>query len=136
MTANYGRPAFHGSFWKGEPRQVAKEEKKSRIAALDRAGKTAVRARDKGICRVCGRKATEVHEALDFKSLGGVACLENSIQVCAEPKGKCHALLQQHGIRVIGEHCSKPLIFEMSKAVAYLVFRNRVPPAHVRVIAK
>ncbi len=134
LNFTYVRPAF-SPCPKGEVRKVEKEEKRATKASMDRAGKVAVRARDKGICRVCGRKATEVHEVLP-KSLGGVACLENSVMLCAEPKGRCHQLCQQGGIKAFGNHCSGPLVFEMSKAVAYLVFRNRALPAHVRIVEK
>lgn len=129
-------PRRIGSFFKGDPRKVEQVERKLSKAAADKAGKAAVKARDKGVCRICGRKATEVHEALKFKSLGGVASLENSIQVCAEPKGRCHQLCQQHGVRVIGTHCSEPLIFEMREAVKLLIFRHRPVPNHVRIVEK
>lgn len=119
---------------KGDPRLVEQKRKETQAETADRKGKQAVRERDGGVCRVCGRKATEVHEALTFKSKGGVASLQNSIHVCAKPLGLCHQFLQQHGIRVIGKHCSKKLIFEMSAAVSKLVFGRREIPAHVRIV--
>lgn len=126
-------PRWKGSAFKGDPRLVEQKQKETKAETADRKGKQAVRDRDGGVCRVCGRKATEVHEALTFKSRGGVASLANSIHVCAKPAGLCHQFLQQHGIRVIGKHCSKPLKFEMSEAVAKLVFGRRDVPANVRI---
>lgn len=111
-----------------------KQDRKAAEDAADAKAKEQVRKRDKGICRVCGRPATEVHEALKFKSQGGVASLQNSIHVCAQPAGHCHQLLQKHQIHVIGDHCSKPLIFEMRKRVADRIFGRRPVPRHVRVI--
>jgi hypothetical protein len=129
---NYARGPLASQF-KGDPRKVDQEEKRAKEETADKKGKQQVRDRDKGICRVCGRKATEVHEALTFKSRGGVASLQNSIHVCAEPSGKCHQLLQQRGIRVIGKHCSRKLVFEMSRKVAKLVFGRQPIPKHVRI---
>lgn len=130
----YARTPYQEPNFKGDPRLVAEQRKATKAETADKKGKQAVRDRDGGVCRVCGRKATEVHEALTFKSRGGVASLANSIHVCAKPSGLCHQFLQQHGIRAIGKHCSKKLIFEMSAAVAKLVFgRSEIPP-HVKVV--
>lgn len=130
---NYARTPYQAPNFKGDPRLVAEKAKETKAETADRKGKQAVRDRDGGICRVCGRKATEVHEALSFKSKGGIASLQNSIHVCAKPLGLCHQFLQQHGIRAIGKHCSRKLIFEMSPDVAKLVFGRQDIPAHVRV---
>lgn len=130
---NYGRGRFVESYFKGDPRKVEQEAKRAKEETADKKGKQAVRDRDKGVCRVCGGKATEVHEALTFKSKGGIASLQNSVHVCAEPTGKCHQLLQQHGIRAVGKHCSRKLVFEMSRAVAKVVFGRQPIPAHVRI---
>lgn len=136
IRPNYERRPVGESFFKGDPRLVEQETQARKDEAADKKGKQAVRDRDKGICRVCGRKATEVHEALTFKSKGGIATLQNSIHVCAKPLGLCHQFLQQHGIHVIGKHCSRKLKFEMSAAIAKLVFGNREIPANVRLLKR
>lgn len=117
-------------FSKGEPRIVAKTVKRRTVARMDRVEKEKVRQRDKEACRVCLRATRDVHERL-FKSLGGVASLLNSICACRA----CHPFLQEHGIQVYGPHCNAKLTFEMSEAVAHLIFRGRATPKHVRVIA-
>ena len=128
---DYTRPAFQGSNWKPEAKVVAKVQKRRKIAAMDRREKEAVRKRDKEACRVCLRHTREVHERL-FKSLGGVASLDNSMCACKH----CHPLLQGHAIRVYGASCNGPLTFEMSEAVAHLVFRGKAVPAHVAVMQR
>ena len=116
------------AFPKPTPRIVKKILNRRAVAKLDRQSKEAVRQRDKESCRVCGRKSREVHERL-FKSLGGVASLDNSMVACRT----CHELLQHHGIRVYGGSCSGPLEFTMSAQAAMLVFGQKAPPAQVTV---
>jgi len=116
------------AFAKGLPQIVAKVRKRLGVARMDRIEKERVRVRDAECCRVCGRKTRHVHERL-FKSLGGVASLQNSM--CACPV--CHPYLQHHGIDVFGASCNVPLTFEMQKPVAHLVFRGRAVPSHVTV---
>lgn len=124
-----GASNFAGfAFSKGEPRRVKKVEKRRTVARMDRTEKEAVRQRDKEACRVCFRKTRDVHERL-FKSLGGVASLANSMCACRI----CHPFLQEHGIQVYGRSCHEPLTFEMSEAVARIVFRGRATPKHVTV---
>lgn len=115
---------------KPEPRIVAKLTRRRLKARMDRHEKEAVRVRDQESCRVCGKRTRDVHERL-FKSLGGLASLENSICACRT----CHPFLQEHGIKVIGSHCSKPLLFQMSPVVARMIFGAKATPAHVDVLA-
>lgn len=126
---NYARHEFAGSFWKGEPKVVAKVTKRNAVKCMDRIEKDAVRARDKESCRVCGKKTRDVHERL-FKSLGGVASLVNSMCACR----KCHPFLQEHGITVIGPDCNHRLLFQMVPAVAKMIFGARALPTHVELL--
>ena len=123
----------NGSFFKEYQPTLAehREEKRRRRRNLDTREKNLVRARDKQLCRVCGRKTRHVHERL-FKSLGGIASLHNSL--CACPK--CHPFLQGHAIRPLGQTCAKPLIFQMTRATAYLIFRHRPVPKQVELVGK
>lgn len=113
---------------KPEPRVIARKARRRKVTRMDRIEKEKVRLRDRESCRVCRRATREVHERL-FKSLGGVACLANSMCAC---RG-CHEYLQGHAIKVFGPHCNARLTFEMSKAVAHDVFRGRAVPAHVEI---
>lgn len=113
---------------KPEPRIVGRKAKRRSVKRMDKLEKEAVRVRDKESCRVCGRHSREVHERL-FKSLGGIACLANSMCVCRT----CHEYLQGHAIDVFGPDCNAPLTFEMTKAVAHDVFRGRALPKHVTI---
>lgn len=112
-----------------EPRVIARKAKRRKVTRMDRIEKEKVRVRDKESCRVCQRASREVHERL-FKSLGGVACLANSVCMCR----KCHEYAQGHAIKVFGQTCNEPLRFQMSKAVAHDVFRGRAVPPHVEVV--
>lgn len=125
---NYARQAFAPQL-KDEARVVHKVKRRRLKARMDVKEKEAVRVRDKESCRVCGKRTRDVHERL-FKSLGGLACLENSICACRT----CHPFLQEHGIKVIGSHCSKPLTFQMSAAVARMIFGAKATPAHVEIV--
>lgn len=110
-------------------RHVEKVTKTRESTRMDRTEKEKVRRRDQEACRVCFRATRDVHERL-FKSLGGVASLVNSICACRT----CHPFLQHHGIQVYGQTCNDTLRFEMSEAVAFIVFRGRAVPSHVTVI--
>lgn len=114
---------------KPQPRVIARKAKQRQVMRMDRIEKEKVRARDQEACRVCQRKTREVHERL-FKSLGGIACLANSLCACR----LCHEYLQGHAIKVYGPDCNSDLIFELSPAVAQHVFRGRAVPAWVRVV--
>jgi hypothetical protein len=114
---------------KPAPRVIAKKAKRRQVARMDRVEKEAVRKRDQEACRVCLRKTREVHERL-FKSLGGVACLANSMCACR----LCHDYLQGHAIKVFGVDCNSALTFEMSAPVAQHVFRGRAVPAWVSIL--
>lgn len=127
-SPNYARHAFT-PVEKPEPRIVAKITRRRLKTKMDRHEKEAVRVRDKESCRVCGKRTRDVHEKL-FKSLGGVACLQNSMSAC---RG-CHEFLQHHGIKVIGSHCSKPLLFQMNAAVAKMIFGSKALPKHCEVV--
>lgn len=129
MIPNYERPQLVSQL-KPEPRVVAKVLRRRLKARIDVKEKEAVRVRDKESCRVCGKRTRDVHERL-FKSLGGIASLENSICACRT----CHPFLQEHGIKVIGAHCSKPLLFQMSAAVARMIFGAKATPKHVEIVA-
>jgi hypothetical protein len=100
------------------PRVVEKAVKAKQVEAHRIAVKSAVWARDKGQCRVCGGHATEMHE-LQFRSLGGVRSTQNSIAVCAYAGRNCHRLLQTHAIHVEGDNADKRLVFTWN--------RERVP---------
>jgi hypothetical protein len=127
--ANYARPAFGGSLWKDEPKIVEKVKKRNTVKRMDRLEKEAVRARDKESCRVCGKKTRDVHEKF-FKSLGGVASLVNSMCACR----RCHPFLQEHGITPIGPDCNHRLKFQMTEAVARMIFGARATPKHVEIV--
>lgn len=113
---------------KPQARVIGRKAKQRSVKRMDRVEKEAVRARDKESCRVCFRFSREVHERL-FKSLGGIACLANSMVVCRT----CHEYLQGHAIDVFGPDCNSPLTFEMEEAVAHDVFRGKAVPPHVTV---
>lgn len=126
---NYARPPF-SPVKKHEPRIVSKITRRRKVARMDKAEKERVRQRDKESCRVCGRRTRDVHERL-FKSLGGVASLENSICACRT----CHPFLQEHGIKVLGPlDCNKPLLFQMAPAVARMIFGARALPKHCEIV--
>jgi hypothetical protein len=123
----------NGSFYKQLQPTLAehRELKKRRKKNLDTKEKERVRQRDKELCRVCSRKTRHVHERL-FKSLGGLASVDNSLCACL----KCHPLLQGHAIRPLGRTCNGPLVFQMTKQTAYLIFRNRPTPSQVEIVEK
>lgn len=114
---------------KPTPRVVTRRAKRLGKERMDRTEKEKVRTRDHECCRVCGRSTRDVHERL-FKSLGGVASLENSMCACRV----CHPYLQGHAIHPFGKDCNAKLTFEMSQAVAHHVFRSRAVPKHVTVV--
>jgi hypothetical protein len=129
MAVNYDRPEFSGPLWKSEPKVVEKISKRNAVKRMDRIEKESVRARDKESCRVCGKKTRDVHERL-FKSLGGVASLVNSMCACR----KCHPFLQEHGITPIGPDCNSKLLFQMTPAVARMIFGAKATPKHVEIV--
>lgn len=99
---------------KGQPRVLAKASKAKAEEAHRKAIKAQVFSRDGGKCRVCGGSAEEMHE-LDFRSLGGVRSLENSIAVCIFRGNNCHKLLQSHAIEVEGTNANLRLIFSWNR---------------------
>jgi nitrate/TMAO reductase-like tetraheme cytochrome c subunit len=62
--------------------------------------------RDNNQCRVCHKRAEEMHEIV-FRSLGGLVSLNNSIAVCRE----CHVKLQRHILDVNGDNANGDLEF-------------------------
>jgi 5-methylcytosine-specific restriction endonuclease McrA len=82
-------------------RLLAKARASRRALSLSKAVKRAVMERDQRRCRVCGRRATSVHE-LRFRSLGGRVSLDNSIAVCGTGTTKCHGKLQRNQLIPIG----------------------------------
>lgn len=127
-SPDYSRPALL-SQPKPEARIVAKVTKRRKKARMDVVEKEKVRVRDKESCRVCGKRTREVHERV-YKSLGGVASLVNSMCACRT----CHVFLQEHGIKPIGLDCNHPLIFQMSEAVAKMIFGSRAVPNRVELV--
>lgn len=125
---DYTRPSLQAQP-KPTPQIVAKVAKRRAVARMDKAAKEQVRTRDKEACRVCSRKTREVHERL-FKSLGGVASLENSLCLCKI----CHLYAHAHGFKVFGTSCNGKLTFQMCQAVSHDIFRGRAVPSHVEVI--
>ena len=92
------------------PKPVPKKKEKRAKKAKSREWVSWVRARvferDKNKCRVCAKRAEEMHEIV-FRSLGGLISLSNSIAVCRS----CHVELQQHRLDVVGEDANDPLQF-------------------------
>jgi hypothetical protein len=110
------------AFPKALPHVVDKHAEAIARERDDRIERQRVRERDGKWCRCCGwRRATEVHEALVFRSHGGRPSLENSVFLCAEPQGVCHQLAQKHRITVEGSHCSQRIKFRMSVRIAKVV---------------
>jgi hypothetical protein len=96
---------------KPEPQKRTKARKRrvKRVAVRD--VRTYVFARERGICRCCGRMAAESLHELTFRSLGGIVSKENSIAVCGDGTRGCHAKLQRHEITVRGKNAEKFLAF-------------------------
>lgn len=69
--------------------------------ALSKSVKRAVMERDQHRCRVCGARATSVHE-LRFCSIGGQVALSNSIATCGSGTSRCHGQLQRNELIPIG----------------------------------
>lgn len=69
--------------------------------------RAAVFERDHDTCRVCGRRATEMHE-LRFRSLGGAVSMENSIAVCHD----CHEKLQRLHLTPRTSNANGHIIFD------------------------
>ena len=123
-----GEPVF--SVPKNEPSIVGRIVRKRRVRCLDRAAKESVRRRDRGACRICMGTSRDVHERV-FKSRGGMASLDNSLVLC---RRICHALVQQHAVKLYGDTCQRHIQFEMTQAVAVLIFGGRPTPKHVTVL--
>ena len=84
-----------------------------------RAAKAAVKSRDGDICRRCGIDyGLDVHE-LKRRGAGGRVSTENSVTLCR----RCHRLIQDRLIYIIGSDCNQQLIF-LSRA-EYVRQKNR-----------
>lgn len=92
------------------PKPVSKKIEKRKKKAKNREWVSWVRERvfdrDGHKCRVCSKRAEEMHE-IKFRSLGGLVSLNNSIAVCCE----CHMDLQQHRLDVVGDNANGDLKF-------------------------
>jgi len=135
---NYARPAFTGSNWKPLPRKVQKRSKRRVEKRDDEAARKKVREYWGFKCCVCKRKTSTVHEE-KRRGAGGEVSLRNSYLACDEiDGGVCHPLLQSRDIYAVcpGEIFDARKIerFEMTKAIAALVFERRARPASVRIV--
>lgn len=83
---------------KGTPRYVEKLIAKRDKAANMRAVRAEVIRRDKGKCRCCGRKGTDLHH-VRFRSMGGGDTVDNLVLVCRDP---CHRAIHGHALKVYG----------------------------------
>ena len=92
------------------PKPIPKKKEKRQRKAKNREWVSWVRAkvfeREKNQCRVCHQRAEEMHE-IQFRSLGGLVSLKNSIAVCRP----CHRDLQQLRIDVVGDDANGELSF-------------------------
>jgi hypothetical protein len=92
------------------PKPVSKKSEKRKKKAKNREWVSWVRERvfkrEGHQCRVCGKRAEEMHE-IQFRSLGGIVSLNNSIAVCRP----CHRDLQQHRMDVVGDNANGDLEF-------------------------
>jgi hypothetical protein len=92
------------------PKPVSKKTEKRKKKSKNRAWVSWVRervfTRDSHRCRVCQKPAEEMHE-IQFRSLGGLVSLKNSIAVCRS----CHQDLQQLRVDVVGDDANGELEF-------------------------
>lgn len=63
--------------------------------------RAAVRKRDGGKCRVCGRQGFETHHVV-YRSMGGRDTEDNIITVCADD----HRAIHGHALKVYGHDAS------------------------------
>jgi 5-methylcytosine-specific restriction endonuclease McrA len=90
---------------KPAPRVVERRAKVNAAKREERQVKAAVRLRDGGRCRVCGKPGESVHE-IDPKGMGGsrtAVRLDNCITVCGDGVRGCHGRLQRCEIRFKGK---------------------------------
>jgi len=80
------------------PRYVEKLIAKRDKAANMRRVRAAVLARDKGKCRCCGKKGTDLHHCL-YRSRGGRDTTDNLVTTCRT----CHDAIHAHVLKVFGE---------------------------------
>ena len=80
------------------PRYVEKLAAKRDKAANMRRVRVAVLARDKGRCRCCGAKGTDLHHVL-YRSRGGKDTADNLVTVCRQ----CHEAIHGHALKVYGD---------------------------------
>jgi len=87
------------------PRILERKAKVNASAREEKRIKAAVKARDGGCCRVCGKRGESVHE-IDPKGMGGsktAVRLDNCITVCGDGVRGCHGRLQRCEIRFKGK---------------------------------
>lgn len=86
-------------FPKPQPRVLTRIKDKRDLAALERACRIAVRARDKGKCQVPGCKDRAVHlHHIRYRSRGGRWVTNNIVSLCVEHHQCIHAgLLRVEG---------------------------------------
>lgn len=93
---------------KGTPRVVDRIAQKAALALQERICRKAVKARDQGKCRVCGRPATELHH-LQKRSQGGKWTEANIVSLCQT----CHRFEHAALLRISGSpNLVKPLAIE------------------------
>lgn len=126
-------------FWKELPQAVDRRKRKRDSDRDEDLARKQVREYWHYRCRVCGRRTSVVHEE-KRRGAGGVVSLRNSYLACdVVDGGVCHPLLQTYRIWAVMENGSdtfdarKPLVFEMSEAIAKLVFEGRPRPPHIRI---
>lgn len=83
------------------PRMVEKLIAKRDKAANMRRVRLAVLARDKGRCRCCGKRGTDLHH-LKYRSQQGRDTESNCVLTCR----KCHAAIHNHVLMAYGEDAS------------------------------
>ena len=93
-------------FPKPVPSKTQKRKKKAEKGQWVSWVRERVFERDNHRCRVCHKRAEEMHEIV-FRSLGGLVSLNNSIAVCRA----CHVHLQRHVLDVVGDNANEEMQF-------------------------
>lgn len=91
-------------------RLLEKVVRQRKTRSLSAAVKRAVKERDGGKCRVCGKPCQSVHEMRPV-SIGGEVALKNCIAVCGSGTTGCHGKLQRHELIPIGGSANGHLRF-------------------------
>lgn len=127
--------------WKEPRRALDKATSASQRRAADQAARQAVRARDRYLCRLCGRKTRVVHEH-KRRGAGGKVTLQNSFCLCSvEDGGLCHDLVGMrwvYPVMVDGAEifdASRAIMFHLSRSTATRIFgASGSIPAHVLIV--